>query len=67
MKAIRNFARLVGGAAFLAATSGVLPAQPAGPEWNAFVHEGSGICFPCGAVGNPVICPCRISDPIIVT
>lgn len=69
MKVIRNFARVAGGAAVLAATSGILPAQPAGPEWNAFYDRGSGWCFPCGsgAVGNPGICPCRISDPIIVT
>lgn len=69
MKALRKVARGMCGAVFLAAASGALPAQPAGPEWNAFVDRGSGWCFPCGAgaVGNPGICPCRIADPIIIS
>ncbi len=66
MKVFRNIARMMSGAAFLAVTSGLLPAQPAGPEWNAFLDPGTGWCFPCGAVGNPGICPCRIADPIII-
>ncbi len=69
MKAVRNLLRVMCFTAFLAAFSGLLPAQPAGPEWNAWVNETNGWCFPCGsgAVGNPTICPCRIADPIIIT
>lgn len=68
MKVLRNLGRMMSGAAFLAATTSPLPAQPAGNEWNAFYNLGSGWCFPCseGAVGNSALCPCRIAEVIII-
>lgn len=43
------------------------PGDEEGSEWNAWILS-TGWCNPCleTIIGNPIACPCRIADPIIV-